>query len=79
MFLAGRRLLMKPQVPIISLKGKPFEQGRQYGSQTKSLIQKNLELYFDLWGKLWGAKRLEVLKHCSGLVPVIGGYDADVL
>jgi isopenicillin-N N-acyltransferase-like protein len=70
---------MKPQVPVISVKGKPFERGRQYGSQAKSLIRKNMELYFDLWGSLWGAKRPEVLKHCASLVPVIGEYDADIL
>jgi len=70
---------MKPQVPIISVKGKPFERGRQYGSQARNLIQKNLELYFDLWGSLWGAKRPEVLKHCGRLVPIIGDYDAEIL
>ncbi len=70
---------MKPQVPIISLKGKPFERGKQYGSQARRLIQKNLELYFSLWGSLWGAKRPEVLKQCAGLVPVIGEYDAEIM
>jgi len=70
---------MKPPVPVISVRGKPFERGKQYGLQTKGLIEKNLELYFDLWSKLWGAKRPEVLKHCSSLVPVIGEYDAEIL
>jgi len=70
---------MKPQVPVISVKGKPFERGKQYGSQVKGLIRKNLELYFDLWGSLWGARRPEVLKHCSSLVPLIGEYDAEIL
>jgi len=70
---------MKLQVPVISVKGKPFERGQQYGSQAKSLIQKNMELYFDLWGSLWGARRPDVLKHCAGLVPVIGEYDAEIL
>jgi len=70
---------MRPQVPVVSVKGKPFERGRQYGSQVRDLIHKNLDLYFDLWGALWGAKRPEVLKHCSNLVPVIGEYDAEIL
>lgn len=70
---------MKPQVPVISIKGKPFERGKQYGSQAQNLIQKNLELYFDLWRSLWGAKRPEVLRHCASLVPVIGEYDAGIL
>lgn len=70
---------MKTPVPVISVKGKPFERGKQYGSQVKGLIRKNLELYFDLWGSLWGAERPEVLKHCSTLIPVIGEYDAEIL
>ncbi len=70
---------MKPQVPVISVKGKPFERGKQYGAQAKGLIQKNLELYFDLWSKLWDARRPDVLKHCVSLVPVIGEYDAEIL
>ncbi len=70
---------MKPQVPVISVRGKPFERGHKYGSQAQALIKKNLELYFDLWGSLWGARRPDVLKHCSALVPVIGEYDAEIL
>ena len=70
---------MKPPVPVISVRGKPFERGKQYGLQTKGLIEKNLKLYFDLWSKLWGAKRPEVLKHCSSLGLVIGEYDAEIL
>ena len=70
---------MKPQVPVISVRGKPFERGQQYGSQAQALIKKNLELYFDLWRSLWGAKRPDVLKHCKALGPVIGEYDAEIL
>ncbi|MFQ5875654.1 MAG: C45 family autoproteolytic acyltransferase/hydrolase, partial [Dehalococcoidia bacterium] len=66
-------------VSVISVKGKPFDCGRQYGSQAREQIRKNVDLYFDLWGALWGAKRPEVLKRCKGLVPVIGEYDADIL
>jgi isopenicillin-N N-acyltransferase-like protein len=68
-----------PKLPVISVKGKPFECGRQYGSQARKQIRKNLELYFDLWKALWGIKRSEVVKRCAGLIPVIGGYDADIL
>ncbi|HEY82490.1 MAG TPA: hypothetical protein G4O01_04270 [Dehalococcoidia bacterium] len=66
-------------IPVISVKGKPFERGQQYGSQARKQIQKNVELYFDLWASLWGAKRPEVLKWCAGLIPVIGEYDAEIL
>ena len=65
--------------PVISVKGKPFDCGRQYGSQAREQIRRNVDLYFDLWSNLWGAKRPEVLKQCQGLVPVIGEYDAEIL
>ena len=68
-----------PQLPIISVKGKPFDCGQQYGSQARKQIRQNMELYFDLWSALWGARRPEVLKQCAGLIPVIGEYDADIL
>ena len=65
--------------PVISVKGKPFDCGWQYGSQAREQIRRNIDLYFNLWDALWGAKRPEVLKQCTGLVPVIGEYDADIL
>jgi len=66
-------------IPVISVRGKPFERGRQYGSQARKQIHKNVEFYFDLWGSLWGARRPEVLQWCAGLIPVIGEYDAEIL
>lgn len=68
-----------PRAPVISVKGKPFERGRQYGTQAREQIRKNVDLYFDLWSALWGAKRPEVLKWCTGLIPVIGEYDVEIL
>lgn len=67
------------QIPVISVKGKPFDRGRQYGSQAREQICRNVYLYFDMWSTLCGAKRPEVLKQCTGLVPAIGEYDADIL
>lgn len=66
-------------MPVISVKGKPFDRGRQYGSQAREQIGRNVYLYFDMWSTLCGAKRPEILKQCTGLVPVIGEYDADIL
>ena len=78
--LDGRSWQMTlPRAPVISVKGKPFDRGRQYGSQAREQIRQNVELYFDLWNALWGARRPEVLKLSKRLVPVIGGYDADIL
>ena len=67
------------RIPVISIKGKPFDRGRQYGSQAREQICRNVYLYFDMWSTLCGAKRSEVLKQCTGLVPVIREYDADIL
>lgn len=65
--------------PVISVKGKPFDCGFQHGSQVGEQIRRGVDLYFGLWGMLWGAKRAEVLEQCRGFVPVIGEYDADIL
>ncbi len=68
-----------PQIPVISVKGKPFDRGQQYGAQARELIRRNIDLYFDLWGVMWGARRPEILQLSKELVPVIGEYDADIL
>ena len=65
--------------PVISVKGKPFDCGQQYGSQAQKIIQKNVAVYFDMWRTLWGASKKEILRRSHALVPVIGGYDADIL
>lgn len=67
------------QFPLISVKGKPFDRGRQHGSQARKQIRKNVDLYFDLWQQLWGAKRPQVLEQCQGFITAIGEYDADIL
>ncbi len=67
------------QFPLISVKGKPFECGRQHGSQARKQIRQNVDLYFDLWQQLWGAKRPQVLEQCQGFITAIGEYDADIL
>lgn len=66
-------------LPVISVRGKPFDRGQQYGSQARQQVRRNIELYFDLWSQSWGAQRPEVLKQCAELVPVVGEYDADIL
>ena len=65
--------------PVISVKGKPFECGQQYGTQAQKIIQKNVEVYFDMWRTLWGAEQKEILEKSRALIPVIGDYDADML
>jgi len=65
--------------PVISVKGKPFECGQQYGSQAQKIIQGNVAVYFDMWRTLWGAERKEILGKSHVLIPVIGDYDADML
>lgn len=67
------------QIPVISVKGKPFECGEQYGSQAKSLIKRNAGLYFDMWQTLWGASHSDIVQRCHPLIDVIGDYDADLL
>jgi len=68
-----------PRLAVISVKGKPFDCGQQYGSQAREQIRRNVDLYFDMWRTLWGATRPEILQRCRELVSVIGNYDADIL
>ncbi|MEE8420965.1 MAG: C45 family peptidase [Dehalococcoidales bacterium] len=70
---------MAAKLPVISVKGKPFECGEQYGSQAESLIRRNAGLYFDMWKKLWGAGHSDIVQRCHPLIDVIGDYDADLL
>jgi len=67
------------KLPVISTKGKPFERGKQYGTQAQKLVRRNVEVYFDMWRSLWNAGRPEILKKSKEIVPVIGEYDAEIL
>jgi len=67
------------KLPVISVQGKPFACGQQYGSQAREQIRKNVDSYFTFWQQLWGAKRSEVLQQCKGFITAIGEYDADIL
>jgi isopenicillin-N N-acyltransferase-like protein len=67
------------QIPVITVKGSPYDCGQQYGRQAEKLIQQNLAFYFDMWQSLWGAKREEIRQQCRSLVDVIGNYDAEIM
>ena len=67
------------KLPVVTTKGKPFARGQQYGKQAKKLVQRNVEVYFDMWRSLWNAGRPEILKKSRELVPVIGDYDVEIL
>ncbi len=40
------------KLPVVATKGKPFERGKQYGTQAQKLVRRNVEVYFDMWGSL---------------------------
>ena len=65
--------------PVISVKGKPFDCGQQYGSRAQKIIQKNVAVYFDMWRSLWGADPKDILQKSRSLIPAIGDYDAEML
>ncbi len=67
------------QTPVVSVKGKPFECGEQYGTQAEKLIRRNASLYFEMWKAMWEVSRADVIKLCRPLISVIEGYDADLL
>lgn len=67
------------RIPVISVKGKPFECGEQYGTQAERLIKRNASLYLEMWKTLWGVSHAEVIKLCRPLISVIERYDAGLL
>lgn len=36
-------------LPVVSVKGKPFDCGQQYGAQAREPIRCNVALYFEMW------------------------------
>ncbi|HOE17404.1 MAG TPA: C45 family autoproteolytic acyltransferase/hydrolase [Syntrophorhabdaceae bacterium] len=65
--------------PLISVKGGPYECGRQHGEQARELVQRQLKFYFDLWQKQWNAKRENILNDCRAMIPVIEDYSPAIL
>jgi len=41
--------MASPRLPVISVKGKPFDCGQQYGTLARELIRRNVDTYFDMW------------------------------
>jgi len=64
---------------VVSVKGNPFECGRQHGTQARERIRANTGTYFRRWEAMWGLKKAEIIEKCHKLVPIIGNYDADIL
>lgn len=49
-------------LPLIEVRGEPFERGQQYGAQAAELIRSNLKGYFHLFQNATGLNRAGVLE-----------------
>ena len=64
---------------LISVGGDSYECGYQHGSQAKSLVRENVDLYLRLWKTSKGLDRRLVLGKTREFIPVIERYDPDIL
>ena len=71
--------MIMPELPIISVKGTPFECGQQYGTAAGKLIHQNVDRYLQRWQRMSGTGRSEILKIGKEFVTAIGEYDSDIL
>ena len=65
--------------PVISVQGTPYDCGKQYGQQTKSLIKENVEYYLDFWRKNQKMNRSDVKDYAQGLIKTVEEFDASLL
>ncbi|MDN5346660.1 MAG: isopenicillin-N N-acyltransferase like protein [Clostridia bacterium] len=70
---------MSQSIPVISISGRPFERGRQYGEQAREYIEKSLASYRIWFEERANLKWEEVLRRGEQFRPFIENYDPDIL
>jgi isopenicillin-N N-acyltransferase-like protein len=65
--------------PIVSVRGTAYECGKQHGEQAKSLIQRNVEYYFDYWNRNLSMGRAEAYERANSLIGLVKRYDSELL
>ena len=67
------------KIPVVRVKGTPFECGVSYGSQVSKLINRNLEKYLERWELAWGATPADIMAKAKTFIPSIAKFDAGIL
>jgi isopenicillin-N N-acyltransferase-like protein len=65
--------------PIITISGSPHSRGRQYGSQCKKPIEKNIEHYYKTFRDYSNLDRPKALKYAEKFHPFIEAFDGEIV
>ncbi len=63
--------LKETAIPIVTLRGSPYEQGLAHGQQARTLIARNLEIYFYRFERETKLPKAEVLRRAGLYLRVI--------
>ena len=66
-------------LPILTLKGSPFELGYEHGKQAQKAIRSNFEFYLGFWHYWSGAGRERILQEAKKFIPSIEKADPDLM
>jgi isopenicillin-N N-acyltransferase like protein len=66
-------------LPILTLKGSPFELGYEHGKQAQKAIRRNFEFYLGFWHYWSGAGRERILQEAKKFIPSIEKADPDLM
>ncbi|MBL7163776.1 MAG: peptidase C45 [Anaerolineales bacterium] len=66
--------MTKQHFPRIRVQGLPFERGRQYGQQAASRIQRNIEIYREMFAHYAGWDWPQATSHAQTFGPAIAAY-----
>ena len=64
--------------PVITVKGDPFNRGRQLGEQATEQIRRGIDFYLNLWQNSRGMSREYVLGQAAEFAPFIRDYDPGI-
>lgn len=64
--------------PVITIKGDPFNRGRQLGEQASEQIRRGIDFYLSLWQNNKGMSREYVLGQAAQFTPFIRDYDLHI-
>ena len=62
-------------LPILTLRGSPFELGYEHGKQAQKAIRNNFEFYLGFWHYWSGAGRERILEEAKKFIPAIEKVD----
>jgi len=78
----GNRRVKKGEnvkLPVISIRGGPYELGFQHGSQSRAAVRANIDFYLNMWKYFGEAGRDQVLDEARKFIPYIEKLNPELL